>query len=274
MGVKPFLKWAGGKRKLTSIIAAQTPRRIVQYWEPFVGAGAVYFNVIAPRRAATYAGIPSVLSDVNRELITTYTAVRDNVDEVTHYVGEHMSKHDDEDYYYEVRENEPYRPAEIAARMIYLNKTCYNGLYRVNKSGRFNVPRGRQVSPAVVDAEGLREASEALQRVIIHESDFAGITPGWRHFVYVDPPYSETFDAYTQKGFDEDEQIRLADYVAAWHNAGANVLVSSPNTELIRHLYANYEWVEVSAKRSIAPKGHMRDSVTDLLIKAYHNGGK
>ena len=262
---RPFLKWAGGKRTLVPDIAKLLPATIETYWEPFLGGGAVFFSIDSRIRTAR-------LSDVNAELALTYQTVRNKPEELIGALAAHELKHDDTDYYYRVRKLTASKDAvEVAARFIYLNKTCYNGLYRVNKSGAFNVPRGQYKNPAICDADGLRNASDVLQKAGIRFGDFGMVAPGARDFIYCDPPYDGTFTGYDSHGFGESEQRRLRDAALKWRNLGAAVMVSNADTELIRNLYSGSPFVlhEVSAPRNINCDGGKRGPAADLLITTY-----
>ena len=154
----------------------------------------------------------------------------------------------------------------MAARFIYLNKTCYNGLYRVNKSGRFNVPIGSYSNPAICDADNLLAASDVLKKAIIGSHPFGGINPSVGDVVYCDPPYDNTFTGYTDHGFNESDQKELRDACVRWRDAGVHVIVSNSDTELIRSLYRDFRLVEVKAARNINCKANGRDKVPELLI--------
>lgn len=263
---RPFLKWAGGKRALVPDIVERLPDTIAAYWEPFLGGGAVFFALDGRIQTAR-------LSDVNAELALTYQMVRNKPEELIELLGSHESQHEDKDYYYRVRKTTGARDAvAVAARFIYLNKTCYNGLYRVNKSGEFNVPRGQYKNPTICDAAGLGKASAVLQKAEIRFGDFDDmVDPGARDFIYCDPPYDGTFTSYAAQGFGKSEQQRLRDAVLRWHELGAAVMVSNADTELIRSLYSSSAFTlhEVSAPRHINSDGGKRGSVAELLITTY-----
>ena len=262
---RPFLKWAGGKRTLVPDIAKLLPETIETYWEPFLGGGAVFFSLDSRIRTAR-------LSDVNAELTLTYQMVRNRLEELIDLLATHDTQHEDSDYYYSVRKVTDSKDAvEVAARFIYLNKTCYNGLYRVNKSGNFNVPRGQYKNPAICDAEGLRNANEVLQKAAIRFGDFAMVAPGAQDFIYCDPPYDGTFTGYDSQGFGEPEQRRLRDTALKWHKIGAAVMISNADTGMIRNLYAGSPFTihEVSAPRNINCDGKGRGHAAELLITTY-----
>lgn len=267
--LKPFLKWAGGKQQLIAQYAPHLPRpeEIGRYYEPFVGSAALFFHM-QPR--------PARLSDQNEKLIALYCAVRDDLDSVLPLLRHHEHKNE-EDYYYRVRDlrhETLSRPAQ-AARIIYLNRTCYNGLYRENSSGRFNVPFGRYKRPRICDEERLRAAATALQGVDLQVQDFAEAVADARpgDFIYFDPPYvplSETssFTSYNRYGFGADDQRRLAETFHAQSARGVRAMLSNSATPLVRDLYGgrDYQIVEIQARRSINSNPDGRGPITELLI--------
>ena len=262
---RPFVKWAGGKRTLIPDIAQRLPASIGIYWEPFVGGGAVFFALDSRIGAAR-------LSDVNPELVLAYQAIKNQPEELIEILARHAERHGEKDYYYQVRKmTHSHCSIEVAARFIYLNKTCYNGLYRVNKQGKFNVPKGRYANPAICDVGGIRNANEVLQKATVRLQDFARIEPGSGDFIYCDPPYDGTFDGYASDGFDDTEQKRLRDQVLRWHSLGAAVMVSNADTPLIRGLYGEppFATSEVSTPRNINCKGDQRNGAAELLITTY-----
>lgn len=262
---RPFVKWAGGKRTLIPDIARLLPESIHTYWEPFLGGGAVFF-ALASRIGTAH------LSDVNAELVLAYQSIKKHPEELIESLTRHAEQHSNKDYYYEVRKMTHSKcPVEVAARFIYLNKTCYNGLYRVNKQGKFNVPRGRYKNPAICDADNLRAANDVLKTARIRLQDFARIAPSSGDFIYCDPPYDGTFDGYASEGFNEVEQKRLRDQALRWEKLGANVMISNADTDLIQELYSGepFRISEVSAPRNINCKSDKRGSANELLITTY-----
>ena len=262
--IQPFIKWVGGKRALTTAINALAPRDINTYWEPFVGGGAVFFS----RASASMAQ----LSDLNSELTTTYLVVKQFPEQLITELAQHALDHADADHYYRVRKMTHLRsPISVAARFIFLNKTCYNGLYRVNRKGTFNVAKGSYKNPAICDAAGIRAASGALQNAEIQHRDFGRISPAANDFVYCDPPHDGTYAGYTAKKFGPDQQQRLRDLCLDWHRQGANVMVSNSDSSLIRTLYGQppFRIDTVSAPRYISAKGASRGNVTELMITTY-----
>ncbi|MGH9323109.1 MAG: DNA adenine methylase [Vicinamibacteria bacterium] len=272
---KPFVKWAGGKGALLSEIAARIPRSMPlrRYVEPFVGAGALFFWI---RRS--FPDVDCRLADSNEELVNAYRSIRDGVERVIAKLETHESLHEAE-HYYRVRRASPLDSAERAARFIYLNRTCYNGLYRVNRRGAFNVPIGRYDRPRIVDRENLLAVATALEGVEIEALDFECATMGCASgdLVYLDPPYhpiseTSTFTSYTRDGFGREEQRRLARVFEALSRRGASVILSNSSTAFVRELYENVEprpaIDEVEVSRAINSKGARRGPVPELLISS------
>jgi DNA adenine methylase len=274
--VKPYLKWAGGKRQLLPEIRKYVPARLsnYRYFEPFVGAGAVFFDR-QPKRA--------LINDFNVQLMLTYSAIRDRVDDLIALLRIHKERNTEE-YFYEVRgldrDAEKFAAlsdVEKAARLIFLNKTCYNGLYRVNAQGLFNAPYGRYQNPVICDEPVLRAIHLYLNsgEIEILNGDFSAAVRGAdnRSFVYFDPPYhspdNTNFIGYQADKFDENEQIRLRDTFAELTKRGVHCLLSNSDTAFIRQLYADdrYEIISVTAKRAINSDGAGRGNVHELLIK-------
>lgn len=267
---RPFLKWAGGKTQLLADLLPRRPASFGAYFEPFVGSGALFF---ALRSRGLLREVH--LSDTNPRLIDTYRAVRDDVEGVIEALAAYRN---DRDQYYRVRSqrHDDLRPAGRAARIIYLNKTCYNGLFRENSRGEFNVPFGRYANPRICDAENLRAVSDALQGADLACHDFeaacARVRPG--DFVYFDPPYhpvsaTSSFTAYHQGGFGEAEQRRLADLFAELASRGACVMLSNSDTPLVRELYAAFPIERVEATRAINSVGTKRGKVGEAIVRSY-----
>lgn len=271
--VQPFLKWAGGKRQLIPIIKQYIPQRYTQYYEPFVGAGAVLFS-LQPSK--------SVINDTNSELVNCYQVIRDSPDELLTLCLQHEQKNSKE-YYYQLRGQDrrpnfqDFSPVERAARIIYLNKTCFNGLFRVNSQGQFNVPYGNYARPAIADPAVIKAVSTFLNQrsVTICEGDFADsvLTAQKGNFIYFDPPYqpisdTSSFTGYSMDGFGSHEQERLKQVCDQLSDRGCHVLVSNSNAPLIRELYSDsrYEIVEVQATRAINSVASKRGKIGELLI--------
>ena len=265
---RPFLKWAGGKSQLLPQLRALLPaaKSIKRYHEVFLGGGALYFNL--NRGTAR-------LTDLNRELVECYSAVRDDVEAVISALRLH---HYDRERFYEVRAWDPQSlgAPERAARMIYLNKTAFNGLYRVNSSGRFNVPFGRHKNPLICDVENLRACSAALRDAELEVADFSAVLGHARRgdFVYFDPPYvpvSETayFTGYAVGGFSWEEQRRLADVLRALSKKQVKVMLSNSDVPELRELYADFRIEQVDATRRINSRVAGRGKIGEIVVLNY-----
>ncbi|MHC1734536.1 MAG: DNA adenine methylase [Erysipelotrichaceae bacterium] len=274
--VKPYLKWAGGKRQLLEEIRRYVPSRFTTYYEPFVGAGAVLFD-LQPRRA--------VINDFNAQLITTYRVIKENVEGLIEVLKLHRENNSNE-YFYRIRELDRDQDSfsqltdvEIAARFIFMNKTCYNGLYRVNAQGLFNVPYGKYKNPMICDEPALKAVSHYLNEndVQIHTGDFAAILgkADKNSFVYFDPPYhsddNTNFTGYQAGGFDENEQRRLSEVFFDLTNRGVKCLLSNADTPFIRSLYTDerYTVETVTAKRAINSDASGRGDVNEVLVRNF-----
>jgi DNA adenine methylase len=269
-GAVPFLKWAGGKRRLLKQYGPYFPDRVTigRYYEPFIGSAAVFFH-LQPVRAC--------LADVNRQLVEIYRVVQQDVEGLIQALQGH---HNERDYYYQVRELDPaaLSAVERAGRLIFLNRTCYNGLYRENRRGEFNVPFGRYDNPTICDEGRLRRAAQALQGVDLVVSDFALVVDqaGPGDFVYFDPPYAplsatSSFTAYNRHGFDHNDQRRLAEAVQQLTRRGARVMLSNSSAPLIYELYDRPEFrlLPIQARRNINSKADRRGPVKELLVLNY-----
>lgn len=271
--VRPFIKWAGGKTQLLESFQPLYPRRVERYIEAFLGGGAVYFQVKA-MLGPTHA----VLCDNNAELIETFTAVRDHVGEVIKVLRRHKEKHSQE-HFYEVRGQQPTAPTARAARLIYLNKTCFNGLYRVNSRGLFNVPFGKYKNPKILDEEALRAVSHFLSGADLRVHDFRRLPEIAQagDFIYFDPPYhpvSQTakFTSYTSDSFGEEDQRALAQVYAQLHERGCQLMLSNSDTPLVHELYAPFRIHPLSARRSINSRKEGRGPVGEVVVCNYTPG--
>jgi len=263
----PFVKWAGGKRKLVDHVISAAPVSFDRYLEPFLGGGAV---------ALALGHHKMLLNDANTELINAYHVIRDNLDALLPLLDEHQRKHSKE-YFYNVRAQEPsnLNSVEQAARFIYLNKTCFNGLYRVNKHGQFNVPFGRYKNPILYNLEDMRKVSVVLQRVELFAEDYhiflkQHARPG--DFIYLDPPYMpisqySDFKRYTKKQFRENDQHILAQIYNELVKLGAYPVLSNSYSELTLDLYAKHHIQIVYASRNINHEGTGRDPIPEILVK-------
>lgn len=275
--LQPFLKWAGGKRQLLPEIRKYVPRRFKLYFEPFVGAAAVLFD-IQPQTA--------IINDANAELINCYEVIKRDPEALIAKLREHKNE---KKHYYRVRslDRDPnfqeLSDVERAARIIYLNKTCYNGLFRVNSQGQFNVPFGNYANPNYVDEIVIRAANRYLNEaeIQISKDDFAAAVSGAGRgdFVYLDPPYdpvsdTSSFTGYNLNSFDKNEQRRLKALCDDLTKRGCKVLLSNSATDFIRELYSDttrYTIVEVEANRSINSVPTGRGKISELLIYNKHN---
>ncbi len=260
---RPFLKWAGGKGKLLDQYIKYFPRQYRTYFEPFLGGGAVFFH-LRPQQA--------VLTDINPHLVNVYRCVRDEVESLIPLLQDHQVHHGP-DHYYRVRALPPEDPVQQAARLLYLNKTCFNGLYRENASGQFNVPIGRYRNPRICDPDLLRAASQALQGTDLQVKPFEAIleaaTPV--DFVYFDPPYhplspTSSFTAYNRCSFGDKDQIRLRDVFATLVARGVPVMLSNSDCEWIRTLYQDFSIHTITAARAINSKAQGRGKITEVLV--------
>ena len=267
---KPFLKWVGGKRQLLEQFAPLLPKKYRAYHEPFVGGAAMFFDL-----RSRQPDLPATLSDVNSELVDCYMAIRDQVEHVLAALKSH--KHDS-DYFYEVRK---IRPADLtlperAARTIFLNKCGYNGLFRVNKSGQFNVPFGRYDKPNFLDEPNLRACADALAGATIVHGDFSTVLDRAKKgdFVYFDPPYvplsrTADFTAYIPGGFGEHQQKALAAIFSKLAKSGVHVMLSNSDTPFVRELYGAFDIQTVSASRSVNSKGTGRGKTNEVLVRSW-----
>ena len=268
--LKPILKWVGGKRQLLDDILPLIPQ-CSTYVEPFVGGGAVLLS-LQPKKA--------VINDYNAELINVYVCVRDHLEELLEMLERHKELNS-AGHFYKVRalDREPgfedLPPVERAARIIYLNKTCYNGLYRVNSAGQFNSPYGKYKNPAIVNEPVVRAMSTYLNGgVKILCGDYGQALKGLRKgaFVYLDPPYmpissSSSFTGYTEGGFGYDEQVRLKEECDKLASKGIHFMQSNSDCPEIRALYSEYEILTVKAKRAINSRGNRRGEINEVLIR-------
>lgn len=262
---KPFLKWAGGKAKLAPKILAHFPERFKRYHEPFIGGGAIFFT-LGPRMAT--------LSDINDDLVNTYITIRDNVEALIDELRKH---HATEEYFYAVRAlvRQEMPLLQSAARTIFLNRTCFNGLYRVNRSGKFNVPFGRYANPKICNADNLRTVADALQGVDLRVEDALAIGQRARRgdLVYFDPPYdpvstTSSFTSYAKGGFGRDEQVQLAEVFANLADRGVHVVLSNSDTPFIRDLFAGFRIEQVFVRRPINSRADRRGPVPEVLVSA------
>lgn len=267
--VAPVVKWVGGKRQLLSEIEPLFPKRYTTYCEPFVGGGAVLFSK-QPRHA--------IVNDLNKDLITTYLVIRDDVRTLIELLKQYENT---ADYFYKVRDldrdKEQYSQlssVEKAARLLYLNKTCYNGLFRVNSSGEFNSPFGNYKNPNIVNEPVLLAVNKYFcnNDIAFYSEDFASTLKRIKRgaFVYLDPPYdpvsdTSSFTGYNKGGFDRKEQIRLKNCCDELSANGIKFMLSNSSTDFIKELYNNYNITTVNANRAINSNGQKRGKVEEVL---------
>jgi len=274
--MKPILKWAGGKRQLSSLIIPLVPKIINKYYEPFFGGGAIFFE-LSPKKA--------ILNDINGELVNLYNVFLDSklLEEFIALLRIHEKNHSKE-YFYKIREMDRMPdfqnlPRLIrAARILYLNKSCFNGLYRVNSDGYFNVPFNNADKVNLVDELNFWEISSffASNEVTFHSEDFEKVVSNSKKgdFVYFDPPYDvirdkQSFTTYSKESFGEDEQKRLSEVCTELDKRGVSWLLSNHNTPLINSLYSKFIINVIQARRMINSKGNQRGHVDEVLIRNY-----
>jgi len=275
----PFIKWAGGKSQLLPQILNRIPDEYNNYFEPFIGGGAVFYalnntlhNTLNPKKA--------FISDFSKDLITTYKTVRDKPE----ILAEELSSYEyNEEFYYKLRELDrdqskfkKLSELQVAARFIYLNKTCFNGLYRVNSKGQFNVPFGKYKNPSFFKIENLKACSKALLNADIKHQDYKAILEkvNKKDLIYLDPPYSplnktSSFTSYTKDGFNNEKQIELRNFCIDLDKKGAKFLLSNSYTTLILDLYKDFRIEALKAKRAINSNAKKRNSINEVLISNY-----
>jgi DNA adenine methylase len=274
-----FLKWAGGKLQLIEQFENLLPHKFRNYYEPFVGSGAIFFYVKSKLKPDKV-----ILSDTNEELINCFVVVRDKPSELVELLLNHRKRHSRE-YYYAVRGIQSNRLDRVnrAARFIYLNKTCFNGLYRVNSKGQFNVPFGDYDNPSIFDKNTLFQASQLLQDVHLQVSTFEKVLDfaGKNDFVYFDPPYiplskTSSFTRYSKSDFTMKEQKRLSEVFGILDSRGCFVMLSNSDHALTRELYRHYKknTFVVRAKRMINSVGSKRGAINELIVTNYSTADK
>lgn len=273
---KPFVKWVGGKRQLLKqfrLMNLYPPEKFDsakdQYFEPFVGGGAVFFDLF-PKKA--------FLSDLNLELVTTYNVIKNDVEKLIKLLKKHTHN---KEYFLKVRAQkvEKLSPLQTASRFIYLNRAGFNGMYRVNSRGEFNVPFGYSKNPNICDEENLRKISKALKNVEIKHRDYKQVLKKAKKgdFVYFDPPYhpvskTATFTSYTSNGFSEKDQLELRDIFLELNNRGCFVMLSNSDAPFINDIYSGFKGVRISkveAGRAINSNGSGRGKITEVLVTNY-----
>jgi DNA adenine methylase len=300
---RPFLKWAGGKRQLLSQLEAHFPSRllnggITRYVEPFVGSGALFFKIFQ-----AYPIEECLLADINPELILVYKTIREDVRELIHHLEElerrflKLNTDNRKEFYYKIRDEynqqrisiqyDDFEPGWVSrsAHMLFLNRTGYNGLFRLNSKGAFNVPYGRYKNPRILDAENLCRAADLLQRVSILYGDFEKIAEfvDQRTMIYFDPPYrplsaTAHFTAYSKDGFDDSQQLRLANFFRDLDGKGASLMLSNsdphnldPRDDFFEDAYRGFRIERLKARRNINREADKRGPISELLILNYAN---
>ena len=274
---KPFVKWVGGKRQLMQELENNFPKQFGTYHEPFLGGGAVMFNLLAmkPRLSCN-------VSDFNSDLILAYVTIRDKLEKLIESLENHSKNYhkDSSEYYYQVRKQEPKQQIEKVSRLIFLNRTCFNGLYRVNKKGQFNVPLGRYTNPNIVNKENLTAVNKILQskKIKISCRDFKSVLGDAKKgdLVYFDPPYqpvsnTANFTSYTHRDFTEDDLERLTHLADQLHSKGCSVLLSNSNSKIVKDFFSKKHWKIslIDANRAINSKAQKRTGHKELIVKNY-----
>ena len=268
---RPFLKWAGGKGRVLSQYVSYFPE-FSTYYEPFLGGGAIFFHLQASSSSMSNA----FLMDINEELVNVYRCIRDQVEAVIDRLIVHQHHHGSE-YYYQIRGTVPTDAIERAARLLYLNKTCFNGLYRENSKGQFNVPMGRYKNPKICPVDVLRAASAALKFVNLQVSPFElvlELAHRSSDFVYFDPPYhpisaTSSFTGYSRYSFHAEDQVRLRQTFGILANRGVRVMLSNSDCPFIRELYEDFKIHTILASRAINSKGSKRGKITEVLVTSF-----
>lgn len=267
--IKPFVKWVGGKRQLIPLLHSNVPKAYKSYIEPFIGGGALFFSMLPQE---------GLISDINPELINAYTVIRDDVDALIRSLKRHKN---DEAHFYKVRAKKPSKMnlVQRASRFIYMNKTCFNGLYRENSNGQFNTPFGRYTNPNIVDVYNLRAVSKYLNQssIRIAHQDYitTALSAKKGDFIYLDPPYhpmstTASFTKYVKGDFNTQNQIELSEVFRTLSSRGCHVMLSNSNTDFIKNLYKDFQLVEVEANRFINCQGTKRGKqMVEVLVKNY-----
>lgn len=274
---KPFVKWAGGKRQLIPILHQNLPEAFGTYYEPFLGGGALLFHILTDKN-----GQKCSISDLNSDLVLAYTTIRDRIDALISSLKNHEKNYqkDSKSYYYSVRESNPRNEVEKTSRLIFLNRTYFNGLYRVNSKGKFNVPLGKYTNPNIVNEENIRAVSSILQtnRISIKCRDFESVLRDAKKgdLVYFDPPYqpvssTANFTSYTTKDFTYDDLTRLSELCLKLDSKECHVLLSNSDSKEVSDIFAKKPWkiTRIEANRSINSNSKKRTGHFELLIKNY-----
>ena len=274
---KPFVKWVGGKRQLMQVLEDNFPKQFGTYHEPFLGGGAVMFNLLSKE-----AKLSCNVSDFNSDLILAYVTIRDKLRKLIESLENHSKNYhkDSVEYYYEVRKQEPKQQIEKVSRLIFLNRTCFNGLYRVNKKGQFNVPLGRYTNPNIVNKENLTAVSKILdsEKIKISCRGFEAVLDDAKKgdLIYFDPPYqpissTANFTSYTHRDFTEKDLERLVDLANQLNSKDCHVLLSNSNSKIVKDFFSEKHWSisEINANRAINSDSKKRTGHKEIIIKNY-----
>ena len=274
---KPFVKWVGGKRQLMQDLENNFPKQFSTYHEPFLGGGAVMFNLLTKKPQ-----LSCNVSDFNSDLILAYVTIRDKLGKLIESLENHSKNYhkDSAEYYYQVRKQESKQQIEKVSRLLFLNKTCFNGLYRVNKKGQFNVPIGRYTNPNIVNKDNLTAVSKTLQskKIKISCRDFEAVLGDAKKgdLVYFDPPYqpvssTANFTSYTHRDFTEDDLERLAKLADQLHSKGCYVLLSNSNSKTVKDFFSKKHWKisSIIVNRAINSNAQKRTGHKEIIIKNY-----
>ncbi|RNJ76711.1 MAG: DNA adenine methylase [Nitrosopumilus sp. H13] len=274
---RPFVKWAGGKRQLLTVLHENLPASFGAYYEPFLGGGALLFHMLEER-----PGQKCGISDLNSDLVLAYTTIRDRIDDLIRSLKSHEKRYhaSPKSYYYHVRDGRPRSGIEKTSRLLFLNRTCFNGLYRVNSRGQFNVPLGRYTNPNIVSEENLRAVSGVLRagQVSIKCRDFEAVLSDAKRgdLVYFDPPYqpvsdTASFTSYTSRNFTTGDLARLAELCCRLDSKGCKVLLSNSDSPEVAGMFSGRRWKtrRIRANRSINSNSKKRTGHHELLIRNY-----
>ena len=274
---KPFVKWAGGKRQLIPVLNQHIPKNFSSYFEPFLGGGAMLFHMVSKNPKQN-----CIVSDLNSDLVLSYITIRDKVNELISSLKNHSKNYfkNSKSYYYTVRDSEPKSQVEKTSRLIFLNRTCFNGLYRVNSKGKFNVPLGRYTNPNIVNEENLRAVNEVLksEKFQISCRDFSAILDDVKKndFVYFDPPYqpvstTANFTSYTNRDFTYDDLKRLCELCEKLDSKNCKFMLSNSNSKEVLEIFSKNSWKikKIEANRAINSDPRKRTGHSELLIKNY-----
>jgi len=264
---KPFMKWAGGKGRLLKKLSKFFPENYNRYFEPFIGGGAVFFY-LNPDKA--------IINDLNKELINLYCIIRDNPEQLMTKLDDLQENVDDKDFFLDMRSKESTDLLEKAVRTVFLNRTCYNGMYRVNSDGKFNVPFGDMGNPRLYEKKNIIACSHTLKKTTILSGDYKKLNLRIRKndFVYLDPPYvplSDTahFTSYTSEKFGEEQQLELLEFCKKIDKKGGLFMLSNSYNEFTKKLYQDFKIDTIKAARNVAAKTSSRTPIKELVVTNY-----